>query len=331
MDTKIQQSLTKKIVQEAAIRYNIDPSTIKEIGGFENFVYEYEKNNENFILRFVHSSHRVSAQVEAELEFIDYLDKNNAIVSTVVHSVNDELIEIIPINDSEYFTICAFEKALGGHVKREDVSPEFYQYFGKEVGKLHRLTKKYNPIHRRIRWDEELYLDTAKEKLKPEDSVIVDRYLDVIKKIQSLPETKDNFGLIHTDLHFGNMFIHNKELTFFDWDDSSYKHFLSDIAIIIYYHFAFTDLSQEIIDQKTNEILVDFLKGYRKELEIDTDFFQYMNDFLMLRTIILYLVIHAAGEEMVDSVWGKQFITKYRTKIINNEPFLNLEKALKDI
>ena len=331
MNKNIQNSLTEAIIEESAVLYNTPFDTIKKIGGFENFVFEYIKNNSEYIMRFVHSSHRTKDQVFAELEFIDYLDKNNARVSTVVHSINDNLLEVIGINEMEYFIICVFEKAPGGRVKKVDLTDEFYIMFGEEVGRLHSLTKSYKPKHKRIEWDEEPFLEMTEKTLPKNDKIIEEKYQLLVEKLNNLEKNPDNYGLIHTDLHFGNMFISSGELTFFDWDDSSYKHFISDIAIVLFYHYAFGDIPQEVIDTESERVLALFLEGYKRQNSIDINFFKNLNDFLMLRTIILYVVIYDAGEEMIDSVWGKQYLDKYRERIIQNTPFLTLEKVLKGL
>jgi len=41
--------------------------------------------------------------------------------------------------------------------------------------------------------------------------------------------------LIHTDVHAGNFFVDDGRITVFDFDDSSYQWFASDIAIALYY------------------------------------------------------------------------------------------------
>lgn len=331
MNKNIQNSLTEAIIRQSADLYDTPFDTVRKIGGFENFVYEYEKNGDFYIMRFTHSSHRTVEQVNAEMEFIDYLDNKNARVSTVVHSRNDKLIEVININEDDYFIICVFTKAPGNFVKKADLTDDFYEMFGEEVGRLHKLTKTYKPIHKRVQWDEEAYLEIAANCLPKKDEKVIEKYKKVIKRIQNLPRNIDNFGLIHTDLHFGNMYISSGELTFFDWDDASYKHFISDIAIVIFYHFFDAKVPQEEIDVRTARILASFLKGYKQQNTIDLDFLYHLNDFLMLRTIVLFVVIYDAGEEMIDSGWGKQYLDKARGRILNETPFLTLEKVLMDL
>ena len=118
MEQFILESMNDEILHEAALLYDIQFETIKKIGGFENFVFEYHKNDNDFILRFVHSGHRSYEQVLAELEFIDYLAKNSAKVSTVMHSHFNNLVEKVELDKNVYFTICVFEKAKGRKVEK---------------------------------------------------------------------------------------------------------------------------------------------------------------------------------------------------------------------
>ncbi|MDC0558964.1 phosphotransferase [Candidatus Izimaplasma bacterium] len=331
MELLIKNAMNDKLIKDAAILYDVDVKDIKYVGGFENFVYEYNKDDKDYILRFVHSLHRTYDLVLAELEFIDYLDKNGAKVSTVVHSATNSLVERINLDDEYYFTICVFTKAPGRRIIKEDLTNEYYQMLGKELGKLHRLTKSYKPIHKRQLWCEETYLEQSTKFLQKKDAKIIDIYHNLIDLIKNLPQNIDNFGLIHTDLHFGNMLIDGGELTFFDWDDSSYKHFISDIAIIIFYRFSFGDTPQDVINSESVRMIRNLMIGYGKENSLNMDEFKMLNEFFLLRTIILYIVIHAAGEEDFNSEWGKRYISKYRDRILNNIPFLDLEMVLKGI
>lgn len=328
MEKIIKDAMTENILKEAGVLYDTSYESIKYVGGFENFVYEYEKNGKFVILRFVHSVHREYDQVLAELEFIDYLDNNGASVSTVIHSHDDNLVERIEAANGHYFTVCAFTKAPGARITREDLTDDFWTVFGKEVGKLHSLTKNYSPKHKRVSWDQEDIVIKPHDYLPEKDGLVLEKCNKIIKRIQGLQKNNENYGLIHTDLHFGNMFISSGKLTFFDWDDSSYKHFLSDIAIILYYPFAFSDVDQTTKNREIRRILPLFLKGYRTENTIKDDDLLLLNDFFMLRSVVLYIVIHASGEDAINSPWGKNFIAKYRNQILEETPFVDLDFVL---
>lgn len=331
MEKIIQEAMNDQVVKEAGVQYGIPFEDIKRLGGFENFIYEYKQKEKEYILRFVHSVHRSFELVFAELEFIDYLAHNGANVSTVVKTNKNELLFKILLPDGNYFSVCAFTKAPGTYVKREDLNDAFYEDFGKAVGKLHRLTKSYTPKHKRTHFFEEDYIDLGIKYCVEEDQFVIDRAIEITEKLKNFDRDVDSYGLIHTDLHFGNMYYDGKQLTFFDFDDASYKHFISDIAIIIFYSFGIGKLTDKEIEDKTIELLVPFMKGYEKENKLDIKWMYLLNDFFMLRQVILYMVIYAAGEEMVNGPWGKQFLDKYRLRIKNNTPFFNVERVIKAV
>ena len=108
MEKHIFDAMNDDIIKVAAPKYGVSFEQIKRLGGFENFIYEFTDKGNDYVLRFVHSNHRTFEQVYAELEFIDYLDKNDCAVSTVMHSENDNLVEVIEIDKNNYFTIVEY-------------------------------------------------------------------------------------------------------------------------------------------------------------------------------------------------------------------------------
>ena len=328
MEKNIKEAMNDLLIEKALLLYDIDKNQFKSLGGFENFVYEYEKDDISYILRFVHSTHRTFDLVLAEIEFIDYLYSNGANVSRVVKSVNNAVSEKCNTENSEYFTITAFVKAKGDFVKRENIGPKLNKEFGRAVGKLHLLTKNYKPNHKRHHWYKEDFLDIGRRNLKEEDMYMIDKGLNLIKKLKTLQTDIDGYGLIHTDLHFGNMFYDGNDFTFFDFDDSSYKHFISDIAIIIFYQFGLSGFTDSQKEEKTFVFLNDFCEGYLEVNNLDFSWFDHLNDFLKLRELILYMVIHGAGEEMINSPYGKRYIGFYGDRIKNDVPFFDYKKAI---
>jgi Ser/Thr protein kinase RdoA (MazF antagonist) len=331
MEKIIAEAMNDNIIRQAAKEYKVAFEDIKRLGGFENFIYEYVLDNEEYVLRFVHSHHRSFELVYAELEFIDYLAHNGANVSTVVHTIHNQLLFKVPAQDGYYFSVCVFTKAKGTYVKREQITNEFLEGFGQAVGRLHRLTKSYSPKHKRYNFFEEDYIEIGERNLHDTHQFVIDRAREITETIKGYERDVDSYGLIHTDLHFGNMYYDGQVLTFFDFDDASYKHFISDIAIIIFYTYGMGSLSDREIEDKTITLLQSFMKGYEKENKLDLKWFKRLNDFLMLRQVILFMVIHAAGEEMVEGPWGKRFIEKYETRIKENTPFFDVERVLKAV
>lgn len=329
MEVVIKDAMTDLILNKAIDLYDIDKQNIKYLGGFENIVYEYTKDSQNYILRFVHSAHRTCDLVEAEIEFIDYLYHNGGNVSQVVLSENGNTIEKIDGINNDYFVVTSFVKAKGALVKVSEIDDEFNYRFGKAVGKLHALTKTFSPVKRRHQWHEEnLIVDLAQRYLKKEDAFVIDKLDNLVAKLKKLPMDIDSYGLIHTDLHFGNIFVDGEAFTFFDFDDSCYKHFISDIAIIIFYQFGTQNLSDSEKEEKTLKLLKHFCKGYLEVNDLSYKWFDHLIDFLKLREIIQYVALYSSGEEMINHPYAVRYFKTYRDRIRNDTPFFNIENVL---
>lgn len=327
MEQIIQDAMNETVLASAAQHYGVHASDITHVGGFENFIYEFQKDNKPYILRFVHSAHRSFEMVYGELEFIDYLDHHQANVSTVIPTKNNELLVKIPCSEDHYFSVCVFTKAPGTYIKKEDLTDEFIQMFGQAVGKLHALTKQYRPNHQRYHWLEEDYIGIGKRNLPPEYMFVVDKVEELTNKIQSLPRNSDGYGLLHTDLHFGNMYYDQHNITFFDFDDSSYQYFISDIAIIIFYQFMLSPLEESVVEDQAHHFLSQFMIGYNKENKLDDLWFEHLNDFLKMRELILIMVLYGAGEEVINGNFGKKYLEKFIPRAKNDIPFFDQSRV----
>lgn len=322
MEKQIRDIFNDEIIKVASDRFGVLFEDVKKVGGFENFIYEFTRDQQDFILRISHSNHRTLEMVEAELDWVDYLAKNGASVSQPIRSINNRLVEKINLEDGSYFLVTAYYKAPGRHVKKEDVTEELIREYGRVIGKLHRLTKDYQPGQsKRIEWDEEGFIVSARSYLPDSEVAIYDHLMETIDQIKKLPQNKECYGLIHTDIHFGNFFINDGNITVFDFDDSAYKWFISDIAIALFYLIA--NKSDEEKVSLTKWFMKHFISGYQVENQLDPFWFEQLPIFLKLREIILYVVIYRS-EYPNFSEWGQNYINQYKSRIENNIPFVDV-------
>lgn len=325
MDKFVKELLTEDVLVETAKRYGIGKEKVYFVGGFENFIFGFEANDKSFIVRISHSSHRDLDDIKSELDFVFYLAKNGARVSMPVATVSGNLVEKIDASDGSYFIISAFTKAEGRPPKSQDLNEEFLYSYGKTIGQFHKFTKNYVPsegIKKRFAWYQDPLLMNAKTYLKDEDLVILDRLNELMESIKSTPITANNYGLIHTDVHMGNFFVKNNELTVFDFDDASYQYFVSDIAIFLFYLIWFKKDEERTEDARF--LMTHFLKGYLSENQLSKGDFLAIDKFLKLREIVLYLVIHKTLN-IEESEFAKNYIRMYRERIINKIPFVELD------
>lgn len=326
MEHKVDFLFKDEVVKKGAQLFNLDFSSLEKLGSFENYVFSAKRNSEDCILRFTHSSHRTRQQVEAELAWLQFLQKKQAPVCGPFESPNGQLVEVISVEDT-FFFVSLFEKAEGNAVKVD--TPEFNEKlffaWGEATGILHKLSRDYvekENIIKRPDLVEEFHVQFAPSI--PEDEAVQEKVEKVLTSIKKLPKDKERYRLIHSDIHSGNFFFDGENITIFDFDDCSYHHIIGDIAIPIYYSVWFNNS----ITDKTkfiNEIFFPaFMKGYLKENPIDLKLLDDIPLFLKLRDCELYGVLHKKWD--ISSLTEKQItlLSEIRERIVSEMPIVDL-------
>jgi amicoumacin kinase len=331
MEKTVESLLKEEILFTFFERFSIQKEGYKKLGDFENYVFEVNHNGKPLILRLTHSSHRSELELASELDWMNFLHQNGVNVPLAYRSLHNQYVEKIQTQDESYFYACMFSKADGEPVKIQ--SPHFndvlFTAWGKEIGKMHRVTKSYKPsegIIERSSWDEEELLLHIDQYLPDADKNIVIRARELTAELKALPRHQDNFGLIHTDVHSGNFFFDGKNIHLFDFDDSCHHWFASDIAIPLYYSvlYGFSGKSKEEKEAFAKEFLVSFCNGYETETSLPEFWLEQLPYFFQLRDIVLYAVLHKkiAPEDRSEKL--QEWLKEIRKRIMNKECIVDI-------
>ncbi|MDE5413178.1 phosphotransferase enzyme family protein [Alkalihalobacterium chitinilyticum] len=335
MEQEVEQYLNDDILLQAATSFQIPFTSLKKLGSFENYVFEgINSHGEEVILRLTHSSHRTKEQVEAELHWLSYLHNNNAPVSGCLPSINGNLVETVQSEDTSFF-VSLFEKAIGRPVKvTESLFNEtlFYKW-GKTIGRFHRLTVNYTrPDFITKRPDLVEEYDKQFAPFLPKGQKLLSKVNEVLQAVKQLPKSSIRYGLIHSDVHSGNFFYDEAtdKMTVFDFDDCSYHHFISDIAIPLYYSTWLKCDNQQDRNHFGHEFLMHFLKGYQTERSVHLESLKEISLFLKLRDCELYGVFHKKWDLDHLNDQQKKLLNGIYLRIMNDQPLvqLNLEKII---
>jgi len=327
LDQRIKSIFDEAILEKAVLSFGTGVENLNELKAFENFVYEYKKNNEKYILRITHSYHRSSEEVIGEIQWINYLYVNGASVSKAVKSLYEDYVEIIEMKDGTKFIIVSFLKAKGKPAHEIDLTNNHIKNWGKLIGKLHRLTKDYlpeNTVYKRREWYDEDFFKFDNEMTKRIDPRVVKKSEKIINMVKKLPADKASYGLIHTDAHTGNFFVDGEELTLFDFDDSAYKHFISDIAVALFYYIEFS-AKKEDRREITKKFLGTFLEGYYSEYNLDRKWFKEFNIFLKLREVSLFNSVCTSAQFSDPESLAYKFAKKLKPRILNDVPLVDID------
>lgn len=317
MDKEIRALLHDDIVKEACYKYELRIDELTFIGGFQNFVYEFQRNNQSFILRLTHSSLRSLEILEAELEWILYLADNGLSVSKPIVSNEGNLYEVIN-QDNSCFMVTCFEKAIGTRVYYPDCLDdiELFETCGILTGQMHQLARKYKPRTTRHDWQENYYLKNAIKYIPSTQRLVLDNVNDLISTIRDLGHEPDSYGIIHGDINVGNFLSDHGNLMLFDFDECQYSWFVEDIAIQLYYMvYVYGDDSLKERTLQCERFMEHFMNGYLQTSFISDFWIQQIPLFLRLREIIIYIGMYRSLDMSNLDAWSRDYLEQSKVRI----------------
>lgn len=226
--------------------------------------------------------------------------------------------------------MCLFDKAPGSPVQLNspEFGPELFEKWGAITARMHLVTETFDASGiKRLRWDEDDLIELEKYIDPVEDKDIIEGNRHLVTSIQQLPQTKESFGLIHSDIHMGNFFYHEGDIHVFDFDDAMYFYFVSDIAIPLYYSI-WWKYREETLETRSSfgkEILKHFLKGYMSVRLIPREWVERLPMFLKMRDYTLYGVFHKNVDLENGNEREKELVAEIRKRLINNEPIVDMD------
>ncbi|MFC5406270.1 phosphotransferase enzyme family protein [Cohnella soli] len=317
MDPKIKSMFLDEHAGDGAERFGVSLEDLTFVGGFQNFVYSYNRDELKYILRFTPSTLRTKEGVTAEIEWIRYLSENGLSVSIPVSSADGEDIHRIHGSTMDYY-VTSFKHAPGQKIGYPEClgNPMLYEQCGRITGRLHELAKLYKPTAKRHTWEFNEYLKRAKDYLPSE----LLHALDVLKAhLACLPITAENFGLIHGDINVGNFTIDELgQITLFDFDECQYSWYVEDIAIQLYYLlYVFGEDSKSERKVQYELFIKHFERGYTEEgRQMPDGWKEQLELFLRLREIIVVVGMHRSWDLSQPNDWTRDFLQDSRMRIM---------------
>jgi Ser/Thr protein kinase RdoA (MazF antagonist) len=325
LEKQIKEKFTGAILQEALARYHVAADQFQPLGGFESFIYGFERSSKSYILRLSHSSRRSEALIHGEVDWINYLADGGTSVSRAVLSAEGNLVEPIDDGSSGTFLATAFEKAPGQPPWAVGWTPDLFETYGRLLGKMHALTRRYKPSQpawQRPHWDDAPMQDFH-QFLPASEAIVLEKHTALLDYLRTLPRDSASYGLIHFDAHEANLFIDPQgRITLFDFDDCAYNWFVTDLAIVLFY----------IVRGKEDEVafarafMPHFLRGYSRENRLDPGWLREIPHFLKQREIDLYAVVHRSFDvNNLDHPWVARFMHNRQHRIEHDVPYLDID------
>ncbi|HTV78101.1 MAG TPA: phosphotransferase [Steroidobacteraceae bacterium] len=250
--------------------FGIDANSAVFVGGSQNFVYRVDHSGNRRIARVSVMRHRTAAEIQGELEWIEYLSKRGIPICTPQTSASGAGCEELVIDGRSYL-LTVFEEAAGRKATREDLSVNFCRRVGELIGRMHAAAIEANAAGFRFQrgcWNSSRLLTSdlsaTKAPLGNEFRRGVSR---LIQAIAAIPATRDNYGILHGDVNMGNIHIREDGLQIFDFDNAEYGYFLQDLVVMLYdsiYSRLVTLVAPDVLTSTLRPLWDALVAGYRR-------------------------------------------------------------------
>ncbi|WP_406686601.1 phosphotransferase enzyme family protein [Rossellomorea vietnamensis] len=258
-----------------------------------NATYSFQFRDKTQFLRFAPTSEKSRENLLAELDFISYLrSKEYGVLEAVESKSGEKLVEVQTPWGEYYATV--FKQVPGVPISETDLNDHIMFDYGKSLGKLHRLSSEYHPVQSK-RWSfrdvlasiESTLIDFPHESLALKETKLLQDYF------QTIPKSKNNFGLIHYDFEYDNVFFDTKSQSCYviDFDDAMYHWYVMDIERTL------DSLQDCILPELFQEKKECFLDGYRTEFEIQDEMMALLPAFKRFADLYGYVRILKSTED----------------------------------
>lgn len=315
--------------QQALKLYGAETESVKDLGGFEAFVFEYKKNDRFYILKITHTVRRTVDYLMGEIEFVNYLGDNGVPLARVVASENGKMVETVDDGQGGQFLVYAFEKIDGALSRPEDWTDSFISEWGEIMGVMHRLTDQFEPSReaykRKLWYQDDIY--NFDKYIPAKDTATAENCHKVLNRIKQYPTDKHSFGLIHGDLHHGNFFKNNDgRIVVFDFDDCEYHYLISDVTMPLYYaYLSVRSRGETDLNGFAENFFSSFISGYNKNYQLDKFWFEKADDFLLLRSAILFTIFNQVWPDYEADEKKKAMVDNHRRILGGNGRMIDID------
>lgn len=318
------QSKEKNIIETLIQRFLPQHDSYNIISDSRDKLIEVKKSSSSFILRAIKADNQHGKMTVNETEWITHLHKNGIGVPVLVRSEKDLFVEQAGSGEMLYNGYC-YQKVPINFTKEDHwYDPHFIQELGSTVGKMHTLTESFNPSEPENipSWKSPEWISNPEKYFPKSQKKVIDPILELKDEISKLTKGKRNYGLIHDDLHTGNIFKVDGKIIILDFECLHLNWFIAEIASTLLFR---TWIGQDKENHKTKEIAIhflrDFINGYKKEHNLEDNWQKKIPLFLKLREISLFATLPNTD---VKTAENSLFWYVYRS-ISENKPFIEID------
>jgi amicoumacin kinase len=308
--------------------FGLNPAARTVLHQGEGLIIDTQRQDQAVILKVVEADPDQVVQLQAQLDWVRYLAANGMNVPEWIVGIDGAVLQQFRAGE-RVFTAHAYPKfALNNEneiVWHRDAG--LPRKLGEFMGQMHRLSENYQPEQGRAlpgHWDEGDWVKDPASVLHPSQSGLVAPVLRLRERIARFPRSPQNYGLIHDDLHTGNVFQSDGKLLVIDFEGCHQGWFAAELASALLFRVWIAP-AKERPEMKTQacEFLRGVIQGYRTRRPLPEGWAEMLPDFLKLREISLYQSFYRSVDRTLGE--GDSLCTYLYESIWQEKPFLDLD------
>jgi len=305
----------RRLVETALGEYGLAGSTLKFIQHAENATFDVRSNGRaggRFLARVHRPEYHTVPEIRSEMMWLKALSADTGLhVPRPRPNIHGDTVTVIDDAGVPGPRPMVLLEWMPGRIREEGHRPVQLRRLGRLMAQLHEHASTWNPpagfCRGEWRWDglfgkdfgvglsEQELWDTVPDKGRK----VMREAAEIARAtMRKLGTGHDVYGLIHADLHLGNLVFAGNSIKPIDFDDCGYGYWLYDLAVII------DDLHGR---PESTALLQALLDGYEEVRRLSRDQLDYLDDFVAARRVSLALWVFSMARTnpgMADWVDG---------------------------
>ena len=280
----------EKAVGALLCAFGADRTAARVLHRSQGITVEAIRGHLPIILKAMASTSGATDALQARLDWMHYLRQNGMNVPALIESARGNMLEGVELAGT-FYTAYAYEKipiTAESHINWNDAAMP--PRLGEVMGRMHRLSRSYRPKPGRphlVHIEGADLLWHPEEAFHPSQAAVFAPIARLRDTIVRLPKDADNYGIIHDDLHTGNVFYVNDRLAVLDFDCCHYSWFAADISSALLFRVWIAP-EKESRKEEAASFLKGVAQGYLTQNELPPGWIEMLPRFLKLREILLF-------------------------------------------
>jgi amicoumacin kinase len=323
-----------ELLSAASRLYATSPELLTPLfGGFSNAVYKFPMGDKAGTLR-IGVEDCPPDQKLGMLKLVHFLAGHGAPVAAPLFSTHQHLKETLE-HDGKRYTVTACEHIdgiLAERIPPDEWSEALFNNIGRAAGKLHAVSKGYQPSNASQcppEWFESDEIREARDLLLNSPDPARQRLEDLLTELLRLPTEPPDYGIIHDDLHFANFLVRpDGDITIIDFDDCEYGWYAIDVAMALFDVLVLYNATSETESQQfAVRFMTSYLAGYRLENDISPEWMRQIPRFIKLKELCIYATLIGHPEADKPGTWVGNFMRGRAERVANDIPYIDIDFA----